>query len=266
MRISGQLTAFSFQPFWGSCHMAESQPVIDAQNIVFNYGSREVLKGLTLAVRSGEIFGMLGANGAGKTTLIRILVGMLKPDSGSIRVHGEAPTSKQARQVGYMPQLSALYQELSIRENVDFFGRMYGMSDKSERAAAVDDAIKIVGLWERRDDSILDLSGGMRQRVSLAISLVHRPALLLLDEPTAGLDPDLRATFWERFREMADAGTTMVLSSHTMDDAVHCDRLAFLREGQMIAVGTPQELREATGDAMASLQDAFIYFLRKAER
>jgi ABC-2 type transport system ATP-binding protein len=142
---------------------------------------------------------------------------------------------------------------------------MYGMSGKSERAAAVDDAIKIVGLWERRDDSILDLSGGMRQRVSLAISLVHRPALLLLDEPTAGLDPDLRATFWERFREMADAGTTMVLSSHTMDDAVHCDRLAFLREGQMIAVGTPQELREATGDAMASLEDAFIYFLRKAE-
>jgi ABC-2 type transport system ATP-binding protein len=139
------------------------------------------------------------------------------------------------------------------------------MSDKSERIAAVDDAIRLVGLWERRDDSILDLSGGMRQRVSLAISLVHSPALLLLDEPTVGLDPDLRATFWERFREMADSGTTMLLSSHTMDDAVHCDRLAFLRDGQMIAVGTPQELREATGDATASLEDAFIYFLRRAE-
>lgn len=105
----------------------------------------------------------------------------------------------------------------------------------------------------------------MRQRVSLAISLVHRPALLLLDESTVGLDPDLRATFWVRFREMADAGTTTVLSSHTMDDAVHCDRLAFLRDGRIIALGTPQELREATGDATASLEDAFIYFLRRVE-
>lgn len=245
--------------------MTESQPVIDAQNIVFSYGSREVLKGLTLSVNRGEIFGMLGANGAGKTTLIRMLVGMLKPKSGSIRVLGEAPSPRQARQVGYMPQLSALYEELSIRENMDFFGRMYNMSDKSERTAAVEDAIRLVGLWDRRDDPILDLSGGMRQRVSLAISLVHGPALLLLDEPTVGLDPDLRATFWVRFREMADAGTTMVLSSHTMDDAVHCDSLAFLRDGRMIAVGTPQELREATGDATASLEDAFIYFLRRAE-
>ena len=150
--------------------MIEPQPVIDAQNIVFSYGSREVLKGLTLSVNRGEIFGMLGANGAGKTTLIRMLVGMLKPKAGSIRVLGEAPSSRQARQVGYMPQLSALYEELSIRENVDFFGRMYSMSDKSERTAAVEDAIRLVDLWERRDDPILDLSGGMRQRVSLAIS------------------------------------------------------------------------------------------------
>lgn len=245
--------------------MSQSQPVIDARNVVFSYGSPEVLKGLTLAVHEGEIFGMLGANGACKTTVMRMLVGMLKPDSGSIRVHGEAPTSKQARHVGYMPQLSALYQELSVRENVDFFGRMYGMYDRSERAGAVDDAVRIVGLSERRNDSILNLSNGMRQRVSLAISLVHRPALLLLDEPTVGLDPDLRAAFWERFREMADAGTTMALSSHTMDDAVHCDRLAFLRDGQVIAVGTPQELREATGSAAASLEDAFIYFLRESE-
>ena len=117
--------------------MIEPQPVIDAQNIVFSYGSREVLKGLTLSVKRREIFGMLGANGAGKTTLIRMLVGMLKPNAGSIRVLGEAPSSRQARQVGYMPQLSALYEELSIRENVDFFGRMYSMSDKSERTAAV---------------------------------------------------------------------------------------------------------------------------------
>lgn len=243
--------------------MVTSQPAIDSRDVTFSYGSRPALKGLTLAVRPGEIFGMLGANGAGKTTFIRMLVGMLKPDSGAILVHGEPPSSKLARQVGYMPQLSALYQELSIRENVDFFGRMYGIADRSQRADAVDEAIQTVDLWDRRDDPILHLSGGMRQRVSLAVALVHRPRLLLLDEPTVGLDPDLRAAFWHRFREMADSGTTMALSSHTMDDAAHCDRLAFLRDGRVIALGTPTELRGATGAPGASLEEAFIHFLRQ---
>ena len=164
-----------------------------------------------------------------------------------------------------MPQLSALYQELSVRENVDFFARMYGMSDRASRGRSVEEAIALVGLAPRSSDTIVNLSGGMRQRVSLAIALVHRPALLLLDEPTVGLDPDVRAVFWERFRRMAESGTTIMVSSHTMDDATHCDRLAFLRDGKVIALDTPSALRAATGRANASLEEAFIHFLSRSD-
>ena len=128
----------------------------------------------------------------------------------------------------------------------------------------MEEAIDLVGLAPRSADPILNLSGGMRQRVSLAIALVHRPALLLLDEPTVGLDPDVRAVFWERFRRMAESGTTIMISSHTMDDAAHCDRLAFLRDGRVIALDTPAALRAATGRPDASLEDAFIHFLHRS--
>ena len=129
------------------------------------------------------MFGVLGANGSGKTTLMRLMVGLLRHDGGTLAIHGESPSSRQAARVGYMPQLSALYQELSVRENVDFFARMYGMSDRDSRGRSVEEAIELVGLTPRSSDTIVNLSGGMRQRVSLAIALVHRPALLLLDEP-----------------------------------------------------------------------------------
>ena len=137
------------------------------------------------------------------------------------------------------------------------------MSDRRSRGQSVKEAIDLVDLTPRSSDTILNLSGGMRQRVSLAIALVHRPALLLLDEPTVGLDPDVRAAFWERFKRMAQSGTTIVVSSHTMDDAAHCDRLAFLRDGVVIALDTPAALREATGRPDASLEDAFIHFLSR---
>ena len=238
---------------------------MEARGLTFSYGPLQVLNGLSLSVHQGEIFGILGANGSGKTTLMRMMVGLLRHDNGSLTVHGESPSPRIAAQVGYMPQLSALYQELSVRENVDFFARMYGMSDRRSRSPAVEEAIDLVDLAPRSADPILDLSGGMRQRVSLAIALVHRPALLLLDEPTVGLDPDLRALFWERFRRMAASGTTIVISSHTMDDAAHCDRLAFLRDGKVIALDTPSALRAATGRSDASLEDAFIHFLRGAD-
>ena len=242
---------------------SDDQPVIDANAVSFSYGSRQVLNGLTLSVLSGEIFGVLGANGSGKTTFIRMLTGLIQPELGTVSVHGKMPSSHLARLVGYMPQQSALYLELSICENVDFFARMYGILDSTQRAEAVDSAIKLVNLWDRRKDAILDLSGGMRQRVSLAVALVHRPSLLLLDEPTVGLDPDLRANFWHRFREMASSGSTILLSSHTMDDAAHCHRLAFLNAGKVIALGTPDELCAATGSVGDTLEDAFLYFVRK---
>ena len=166
--------------------------------------------------------------------------------------------------VGYMPQVSALYLELSVRENVDFFARMYGMSDRQSRARSVEEAISLVDLAPRSSDPILKLSGGMRHGVSLAIALVHRPGLLILDEPTVGLDPDVRAVFWERFRRDAELGATIMISSHTMDDAAHCDRLAFLRDGRVIALDTPSALRAATGQPDATLEDAFMHFLRRS--
>ena len=236
-------------------------PIVEVNDLSFSYGTNQVLNGLSLSVAEGEIFGLLGANGSGKTTLMRMMVGLLSLGGGTLEVYGETPSPQQAGRVGYMPQLNALYQELSVRENVDFFARMYGMSDRSSRARSVDDSIELVGLTHQSGDPILNLSGGMRQRVSLAIALVHMPSLLLLDEPTVGLDPDLRVMFWGHFRQMADSGTTILISSHTMDDAAHCDRLAFLRDGRVIALDTPAALREATGRPDASLEDAFIHFL-----
>ena len=222
-------------------------PVFEADEVEFSYGPLNVLNGLTLAVDESEIFGVLGANGAGKTTLMRLLIGLQKPSAGSVRVLGEPPSSRVNGRIGYMPQLSALYQELSARQNVDFFARMYGLSRSAERREAVDRAIEWVDLAERQKDPLTRLSGGMRQRVSLAIALVHKPELLVLDEPTVGLDPELRATFWEQFRSMASSGTTLIISSHTMDDAAHCDRLAFIQEGRVVALGNSRRAEERRG-------------------
>ena len=235
---------------------------IEIRDVGFSYGSLMVLNGLSLQVSPGEIFGLLGANGAGKTTLMRLVIGLLRPQSGRVLVLGETPSPKLARHIGYMPQLNALYLELSMLQNVDFFARMYGLSSRGERRDAVEAAINLVALWDRRRDLVLRLSGGMRQRVSLAIALVHRPSLLVLDEPTVGLDPELRASFWDHFRGLAADGATIAISSHTMDDAAHCHRLAFIQEGRVVARGTPAELRAATGAEASSLEDAFLYFVR----
>ena len=243
--------------------MESGVPAVDVADLSFSYGDREVLKGLSIQVGRGTIYGLLGANGSGKTTFIRVLVGLMKPGSGSVKVLGEDPSPKLTEHVGYMPQLNALYEELTVRNNVDFFARMYGMNDRRKRKTAVDEAISVVGLSDRAGDGIQSLSGGMRQRVSLAIALVHSPSLLLLDEPTVGLDPELRAAFWDHFRQLASAGTTILISSHTMDDAAHCDRLAFLQTGKIIAQDSPAELRKATGQPDSTLEDAFLYFVRK---
>ena len=240
--------------------------VFEAEQVEFSYGPLRVLRGLTLAVEKSEIFGILGANGAGKTTLLRMPVGLLKPASGSIRVFGAEPSAQSNARIGYMPQQSALYQELSARQNVDFFARMYGLARVAARRAAVDRALDWVELGRRQDDPLTRLSGGMRQRVSLAVALVHAPELLILDEPTVGLDPELRATFWGNFSEMAAAGTTLIISSHTMDDAAHCHRLAFIRDGRTVALGTPAELRAGAGGDGPTLEDAFLHFARRGDR
>ena len=152
-----------------------------------------------------------------------------------------------------------------MRENLDFFARMLGLSDSSQRKSAVDRAMELVGFTDRADSVITELSGGMRQRVSLGAALVHEPELLLLDEPTVGLDPELRAMFWNHFKKMTDSGTTILISSHTMDDAAHCDSLEFMRDGIFIATGTPNELRQTTGKPHSTLEDAFFHLSRSTQ-
>jgi len=214
-------------------------------------------------VPRGISFGLLGPNGAGKTTLIRLLVGLLRPGAGTIRILGQRPSRKMARLIGYMPQSHSLYAELSVIQNVDFFARIYRLTDKAERARRVEEAIRLVDMWTRRNDAVQKLSGGMKQRVSLACAIVHNPPLLFLDEPTVGLDPELRVTFWKYFTGLTKQGATLIISSHTMDDAVHCGYLAFMRDGKVIARGSPGDLKQATGSPEATLEDAFLHFVRQ---
>jgi ABC-2 type transport system ATP-binding protein len=239
---------------------------IAINNLAFNYGRQKIIAGMSLEIPSGISFGLLGPNGAGKTTLIRLLVGLLKAKSGTILTLGQKPSPRIAHRIGYMPQLPSLYAELSVIQNIDFFARIYGLRERKQRRQRVADVIKLVNLWEHRKKSVTNLSGGMKQRASLACAIVHNPPLLFLDEPTVGLDPELRVTFWEYFTALTRQGATLVISSHTMDDAAHCDRLAFMRDGKVIALGTPDELRQATGQAESSLEDAFLHFVRQEEK
>ncbi len=238
---------------------------ISIEKISFSYGRLRVIDGISLEIPKGMSFGLLGSNGAGKTTFIRLMVGLLKPNSGHITRLGKMPSPANAGNIGYMPQLPSLYNELTVRQNIDFFARIYGLKDRQKRFQRVDEVIKLVDLWPKRSVSITQLSGGMRQRVSLACAIVHQPLMLFLDEPTVGLDPELRVHFWEYFENLTKAGTTLVISSHTMDDAAHCQKLVFMREGRIIAMGSPTELRAATGKPDANLEDAFLYFIRRVE-
>jgi len=243
-----------------------SEPSVEVDKVSFSYGRLKVFDELSLQVPRGISFGLLGPNGAGKTTLIRLLVGLLRPRFGSIRTLGQKPSRKIAHLIGYMPQLHSLYAELSVIQNVDFFARIYRLTDKTERNRRVEEAIKLADMWAHRNDAVMRLSGGMKQRVSLACAIVHNPPLLFLDEPTAGLDPELRVIFWEYFTALTKQGATLIISSHTMDDAAHCGHLAFMRDGKVIAQGSPNELKQATGRPEATLEDAFLHFVHSGRR
>jgi ABC-2 type transport system ATP-binding protein len=230
--------------------MSESFAV-DINRVAKTFGPIKALDGVTLQVRRGEIYGLLGPNGAGKTTLIRMIVGLLSPDAGTVMVLGRRmPNLDVLREVGYMTQQAALYPGLSVEENAQFFGAIYGTE------SGVMDALAMVELDKRRDSVVSTLSGGMRQRLSLACALVHKPKLLLLDEPTVGVDPQLRVQFWEEFRRMAAAGTTIIVSSHVMDEAERCQRLGLIQYGRVLAEGSPNEIRARAGTQ--NLEEAFL--------
>jgi ABC-2 type transport system ATP-binding protein len=231
--------------------MAETIAV-DIEGIRKNFGGLRALDGVNLHIKTGEIYGLLGPNGAGKTTLIRAIVGLVAPDAGTVTVLGRRmPDVDNLRNVGYMTQQAALYPGLSVEENLEFFAAINGAEEQG-----VTDALKLVRLDDRRKSVVATLSGGMRQRCSLACALVHKPNLLLLDEPTVGVDPQLRVQFWEDFRRMAESGTTIIVSSHVMDEAERCQRLGLIQYGKVLAEGSPNEVRALAGTN--NLEEAFL--------
>ena len=230
--------------------MSESIAV-DMENVSKSFGVVKALDGVTLGIRQGEIYGLLGPNGAGKTTLIRMIVGIVEAHAGTVTVLGRRmPNVAVLRHVGYMTQAAALYPGLSVEENVRFFAAINGAEQ------GVKETLELVELYDRRGSVVSTLSGGMRQRCSLACALVHKPQLLLLDEPTVGVDPQLRVQFWESFRRMAEAGTTIIVSSHVMDEAERCQRLGLIQYGKLLAEGSPNEVRAMAGTQ--NLEEAFL--------
>jgi ABC-2 type transport system ATP-binding protein len=220
-------------------------------DVVKIFGRLRALDGISLTVRRGEIYGLLGPNGAGKTTLIRAIVGLVRPDAGTVTVLGRRmPELAVLSRIGYMTQAAALYPDLSVEENVRFFAAINGARD------GVDEVLRFVDLYDRRKSVVSTLSGGMRTRASMACALVHQPELLLLDEPTVGVDPQLRVQLWDRFQKMAASGTTIIVSSHVMDEAERCQRLGLILFGKFLAEGSPNDLRKQAG--VDRLEDAFL--------
>jgi ABC-2 type transport system ATP-binding protein len=232
---------------------------IAVADLVVDRGRRRVLHGISFDVPAGEVTGLLGPSGSGKTTLMRALVGVQKLRSGRVTVLGAPAGSASLRpRVGYVTQSPSVYADLTVRENVRFFAALYGAG-----AAAADAAIADVGLADAAGQLVADLSGGQRGRASLACALVGHPDVLVLDEPTVGLDPVLRVELWDRFHALAAGGTTLIVSSHVMDEAGRCDRLLLLRDGDLLADETPDRLRATSGTD--DLEEAFLALIRDRE-
>jgi ABC-2 type transport system ATP-binding protein len=243
--------------------VAGNGPAIDVDRLNKHFGDRHVVKDVSLRVQRGEIFGFLGPNGSGKTTCIRMLCGLLTPDSGSGTCLGFDIVKESARikrQVGYMTQRFSFWEDLTIRENLDFVARLYQMEN---RRAAVDRALEDLGLGHRANQLAGTLSGGWKQRLALAACLLHEPQLLLLDEPTAGVDPSARRDFWEELHRLAARGISVLVSTHYMDEAERCHKLAYIAWGQLLAQGTAQEIVRSlvlstwavTGDNLVGLAE-----------
>jgi len=242
-------------------HEAVLVPVV-ANKLRKEFDGLVAVDDLDMNIGRGLLYGLIGPNGSGKTTAIKMFVGLLRPTSGQAQLLGEGvPLRKNIRRIGYMPQELAIYLDLTVHENLELFADLYSMKENEFRESERD-LLKVIDLGERRDSLVSHLSGGMRHRTSLACALIHGPELVFLDEPTVGVDPELRAGFWRYFHDLKAAGKTVVLTTHYMDEAVRCDIVGMMRGGKLIAEGTPKDLMAKTGTA--DLESAFLEFSRRA--
>jgi ABC-2 type transport system ATP-binding protein len=233
-----------------------STKIVEIHDLTKSFGKFTAVDTLNLTIYKGEIYGLLGPNGSGKTTIIKLLCGLLQPTAGNVKIFGNTlPNKSIMNQIGYMPQDTAIYLDNTVHENLFFFGGIYGMTrehlEKKEQ-----EMLEFVNLHDWRDSLISRLSGGMKHRVSLACALIHEPTLVFLDEPTVGVDPELRATFWRYFESLVKKGITVIITTHYMDEANHCSRVGLLRQGRLIAEGRPSDLKKNTG--ADSLEDAYL--------
>lgn len=236
---------------------------IDVEGLTKRYGSKVVVDRIRLQVASGRVCGFLGPNGSGKTTTIRMLCGLLTPDGGrgsclGLDIIRQADEIK--RQVGYMTQKFGLYEDLSIRQNLDFVARLFELP---QRQQAVDQALDRLGLGSRQHQLAGALSGGWKQRLALASCLIHQPRLLLLDEPTAGVDPQARREFWDQIHSLAQQGITVLVSTHYMDEAQRCDELVYIAYGAVLAKGTAAQIMDRAG--ATDLEDAFVKLVSRSK-
>ncbi len=233
---------------------------IEVRDLVVRRGKREVLHKLSCTIPKGSVTGLLGPSGSGKTTLMRAIVGVQKVVSGAVTVLGQPAGSPALRSVvGYMTQAPSIYADLTVRENARYFASLY----KGVSTSDADEVVTSVGLSEQAHQLVRDLSGGQWARANLACTLVSRPQILILDEPTVGQDPVLRDELWQQFRAAAAAGTTVLVSSHVMDEAGRCDRLLLLRDGKLVADASPDAVRAATDSH--DLEAAFLHLIRSGQ-
>ena len=236
---------------------------ITTENLRKEFDGLVAVDDLNLRVKKGILYGMIGPNGSGKTTTIKVLMGIQRPTRGTGSILGECiPVKDNVQKIGYMPQEMAVYYDLSIHENLELFAALYSVK-KEEFQQREKVLLEMVDLVERKDDAVSKLSGGMRHRVSLACTLVHEPEVLFLDEPTVGVDPELRAGFWEYFGKLKDLGKTIIMTTHYMDEAVRCDVVGMMRAGRLIAEGAPDELLART--STDNLEDAFLFYSREGK-
>ncbi|RXJ00696.1 ABC transporter ATP-binding protein [Anaerobacillus alkaliphilus] len=229
---------------------------VSVEGVSKHFGKQKVLDKINLKVYSGEIFGLLGPSGAGKTTLVKIIAGIDTASCGKTQVLNVAmPNLENLKKVGYMAQSDALYSELTAYENLDFFATIYGLKG-TKKKEKIFEVMKLVNLVKDITKPVNQFSGGMKRRLSLAVSLLHNPDVLILDEPTVGIDPVLRQAIWEELRRISESGTTIIVTTHVMDEAERCDRLALLRDGTVIATGTTSELKKETNSE--TIEEVFL--------